>query len=50
MLRKEKAVLTKNKVFETAIELIKEKGYDSVTVSQICEKSWDCKRHFLCSL
>lgn len=46
MLRKEKAVLTKNKVFETAITLIKEKGYDSVTVSQICEKAGVAKGTF----
>lgn len=46
MLRKEKAVLTKNKVFETAIELIKEKGYDNVTVSQICEKAGVAKGTF----
>jgi AcrR family transcriptional regulator len=46
MLRKEKAVITKNKVFETAIELIKEKGYDNVTVSQICEKAGVAKGTF----
>lgn len=46
MLRKEKAVLTKNKVFETAIELIKEKGYDNVTVSEICQKAGVAKGTF----
>ena len=46
MLRKEKAILTKNKVFETAIKLIKEKGYDNVTVSQICEKAGVAKGTF----
>lgn len=46
MLRKEKAVFTKNKVFETASELIKEKGYDNVTVSQICNKAGVAKGTF----
>lgn len=46
MLRKEKAILTKNMVFETAIELIKEKGYDDVTVSEICEKAGVAKGTF----
>jgi len=46
MLRKEKAILTKNKVFETAIELIKERGYDDVTISQICEKAGVAKGTF----
>lgn len=46
MLRREKAILTKNKVFETAIELIKEKGYDNVTISQICENAGVAKGTF----
>ncbi|MCT4604561.1 MAG: TetR/AcrR family transcriptional regulator [Marinisporobacter sp.] len=46
MLRKEKAALTKNKVFETATELIKEKGYDNVTVSEICKKAGVAKGTF----
>ena len=46
MLRKEKAISTKNKLFETAIGLIKEKGYGSVTISQICEKAGVAKRTF----
>lgn len=46
MSRKEKAILTKNKVFEAAIELIKEKGYEDVTVSQICEKAGVAKGTF----
>ncbi|WP_297421823.1 TetR/AcrR family transcriptional regulator [Clostridium sp.] len=46
MLRKEKANLTKNKLFETAVELIKEKGYDDVTISQICEKAGVAKGTF----
>ncbi|GAA0124791.1 hypothetical protein UT300019_06930 [Clostridium sp. CTA-19] len=46
MLRKEKAILTKNKVFETAIKLIKEKGYNDVTVSEICKKAGVAKGTF----
>lgn len=46
MSRKEKAILTKNKLFETAIRLIKENGYDSVTISQICEKAGVAKGTF----
>lgn len=46
MLRKEKAMLTKNNVFETAIELIKEKGYDDVTISEICKKAGVAKGTF----
>ncbi|MGO5073953.1 TetR/AcrR family transcriptional regulator [Clostridium sporogenes] len=46
MLRKEKAILTKNKIFETAIELIKEKGYNNVTISQICDKAGVAKGTF----
>jgi len=46
MLRKEKSILTKNKVFETAIELIKEKGYNNVTISHICEKAGVAKGTF----
>ncbi|GAA0075867.1 hypothetical protein UT300005_02450 [Clostridium sp. CTA-5] len=46
MLRKEKAILTKNKVFETAIKLIKEKGYENVTISEICEKAGVAKGTF----
>jgi AcrR family transcriptional regulator len=46
MSRKEKAILTKNKLFETAIGLIKENGYDSVTISQICEKAGVAKGTF----
>jgi len=37
MLRKEKAMLTKKKIFETAIESFKVHGYDNVTISQICQ-------------
>jgi AcrR family transcriptional regulator len=46
MLRKEKAITTKNKLFETAIGLIKEKGYDGVTISQICENAGVAKGTF----
>lgn len=46
MLRKERAILTKNKVFETAIELIRTKGYDNVTISEICEKAGVAKGTF----
>lgn len=46
MLRKEKAQLTKNKIFETAIALIKKYGYEKVTVSQICEKAGVAKGTF----
>lgn len=46
MLRKEKAIHTKNKLFETAVELIKENGYDNVTISDICEKAGVAKGTF----
>ena len=46
MLRREKAILTKNKIFETAIEIIKEKGYTNVTISQICKKAGVAKGTF----
>lgn len=37
MNRKEKAQLTKKKIFETAVQLINEKGYDNVTISEVCK-------------
>lgn len=46
MSRKENAILTKNKLFDTAIELIKEKGYDNATVSEICKKAGVAKGTF----
>lgn len=46
MSRKEKAIITKNKVFETAVKLIKEKGYDNVTISEICKKAGVAKGTF----
>lgn len=44
--RKEKASKTKRKIFETAIRLIKEKGYDNVTISEICKTSGVAKGSF----
>ena len=35
--RKDRAIDTKNKIFETAVTLIKNKGYNNVTVSEICQ-------------
>lgn len=45
-LRKDKAAETKNKIFETAIALIKDKGYHSVTVSEICKTAGLAKGSF----
>lgn len=39
MNRKEKAQLTKKKIFETAVRLINEKGYDNVTISEVCKEA-----------
>lgn len=44
--RKEKAAATKEKLFSTAVGLIKEKGYASVTVSEICEQAGVAKGTF----
>ena len=46
MSRKEKAMLTRKKIFETSIKLIKEKGYDNVTISEICKESSVAKGTF----
>ncbi|MGO0904138.1 TetR/AcrR family transcriptional regulator [Clostridioides difficile] len=46
LTRKEQASLTKQKLFENAIYLFKEKGYDSTTVSEICFKSGVSKGTF----
>lgn len=46
MLRKEKATLTKNRLFEAAIELIKKNGYDNVTISEICTHAGVAKGTF----
>ncbi|WP_312095455.1 TetR/AcrR family transcriptional regulator [Aminipila sp.] len=44
--RKEKAAETKKKIFETAVQLIKDKGYHHVTVSEICKTSGLAKGSF----
>ncbi|MCI8329848.1 MAG: TetR/AcrR family transcriptional regulator [Oscillibacter sp.] len=44
--RKEKAAATKEKIFSTAVGLIKEKGYDAVTVSEICAQAGLAKGTF----
>ncbi len=44
--RKEKAADTKKKIFETAVSLIKQKGYAQVTVSEICQTAGLAKGSF----
>ena len=44
--RKRSSITTKNRIFETAIQLIKTKGYPNVTVDEICEKSGVTKGAF----
>ena len=44
--RKEKAAETKRKIFETAVQLIKENGYNNVTVSGICKSAGVAKGSF----
>lgn len=44
--RKQKAIMTKSKIYETAIELIKTKGYSNVTIDEICDKSGVTKGAF----
>lgn len=44
--RKEKAVDTKRKIFETAVRLIRQKGYAQVTVSEICREAGIAKGSF----
>lgn len=44
--RKDKAADTKKKIFETAIYLIKQKGYENVTVSEICQNAGLAKGSF----
>lgn len=46
MNRKEKAQLTKKKIFKVAVKLINEKGYDDVTVSEICKEAEVAKGTF----
>lgn len=44
--RKEKAAETKRKIFETAVRLIKESGYNNVTISEICRAAGVAKGSF----
>ena len=44
--RKEKAAATKETIFSTAVGLIKEKGYNAVTVSEICQRAGIAKGTF----
>ena len=44
--REEKAAATKEKIFSTAAALIKQKGYDNVTVNEICSKASIAKGSF----
>lgn len=44
--RKDRAAETKKKIFETAVALIKDKGYDNVTISEICKTAGLAKGSF----
>ncbi|WP_110954395.1 TetR/AcrR family transcriptional regulator [Anaerosinus massiliensis] len=44
--RKEKAAATKKIIFETAVQLIKSKGYYNITVSEICKTAKIAKGSF----
>lgn len=44
--RKEKAADTKRKIFETAVRLIKENGYNNITISEICRAAGVAKGSF----
>lgn len=44
--RKERAEETKRKIFETAVHLIKEKGYSNITISEICKIAGVAKGSF----
>lgn len=44
--RKEQGKLTKEKIFDTAIKLIREQGYDNISVSQICKEAGVAKGTF----
>ena len=44
--RKEKATKTKRKIFETAVRLIKENGYNNVTISEVCKSAGVAKGSF----
>lgn len=46
LTRKEKAAATKRKIFETAVRLIKENGYNNVTISEICRAAGVAKGSF----
>lgn len=46
MSRKEQAKLTKEKIFKIAIKLIDQKGFDNVTVSEICKEAGVAKGTF----
>ncbi len=46
MNRKEQAELTKKKLFITAVNLIKQKGFEDITVSEICKKAGVAKGTF----
>ena len=46
LTRKEKAAETKRKIFETAVRLIKESGYNNVTISEICISAGVAKGSF----
>jgi AcrR family transcriptional regulator len=37
--RKEQALKTRQEIFDTAIELFDEKGYENVSINEICEKA-----------
>ena len=44
--RKKQAEQTKKKIFETAVSLIKEKGYNNITISEICKTAGVAKGSF----
>ena len=44
--RKRQGELTKEKIFKNAVRLIKQKGYNDVTVSEICKESGVSKGGF----
>ena len=37
--RKEQAIATRLKIFDTAVELFEKKGYDRVSINDICKKA-----------
>lgn len=45
-IRKKQAEETKRKIFETAVSLIKEKGYNNITISEICKIAGVAKGSF----